>query len=71
MVPALPTNEPPSRRKIVWRNAAFLILTPLAAAVAVPWYALKVGVSWVDVAALAGCWVAIVTGIFRIEIIRK
>ena len=52
-------NPTTAGRKIVWRNAAFLILTPLAAAVAVPWYALTVGISWVDVAALAGTWIAI------------
>ncbi len=40
---------------------AFLSLAPLAAAVAVPWYAVTRGVTWVEVAACIGMWV--VTGL--------
>jgi stearoyl-CoA desaturase (delta-9 desaturase) len=49
------------RRPIVWGNAAFLILTPLAAAIAVPWYVLTHGITWVEVAACALMW--LVTGL--------
>ncbi len=50
-------------RRIVWTNVAFLVLTPLAAAVAVPWYVATHGVSWVEVAACLGLWVAIGLGV--------
>lgn len=45
-----------ARPRIVWGNAAFLLLTPLAAAVAVPWYVLTRGVTWVEIAACAAAW---------------
>jgi stearoyl-CoA desaturase (delta-9 desaturase) len=44
-----PSERP--RRPIVWLNVAFLTLTPLAAAIAVPWYVLTHGVSWVEISA--------------------
>ena len=44
------TTERP-RQPIVWLNVAFLTLTPLAAAIAVPWYVLTHGVSWVEIGA--------------------
>jgi stearoyl-CoA desaturase (delta-9 desaturase) len=47
------------RRPIVWRNAAFLILSPVLAAVAVPAFALTIGVTWMEVAACLGLWVVI------------
>jgi len=53
------SSQRADHRKIVWQNAAFLVITPLAAAVAVPWYATTVGISWVDLAALIGTWIAI------------
>jgi stearoyl-CoA desaturase (delta-9 desaturase) len=40
-----------THRPIVWTNVAFLTLTPLAAAIAVPWYIVKYGVSWMEIAA--------------------
>jgi len=49
------------RRPIVWGNVLFLTLTPLAAAVAVPWYILSVGVTWVEIAACVVMW--LVTGL--------
>ena len=45
------TDRP--QRPIVWLNVAFLTLTPLAAAVAVPWYIVARGISWVELAACA------------------
>jgi stearoyl-CoA desaturase (delta-9 desaturase) len=54
------TSEP-QRRPIVWGNVLFLTLTPLAAAVAVPWYVLSVGVTWVEIAACIVMW--LVTGL--------
>ena len=50
-------------RRIVWTNVAFLMLTPLAAAVVVPWYVATHGLSWVEVAACLGLWVAIGLGV--------
>ena len=52
-------DTPEVRRHVVWYNALFLTLTPIAALVAVPWYALTVGVTWVEVAACAAVWVAV------------
>jgi stearoyl-CoA desaturase (delta-9 desaturase) len=43
-------------RPIVWGNVAFLTLTPLAAAIAVPWYILTHGVTWVEIAACVFMW---------------
>ncbi len=45
-----------SHRPIVWGNVLFLTLTPLAAAIAVPWYILSVGVTWVEIAACVVMW---------------
>ncbi len=42
-----------SYRPIVWTNVAFLTLTPLAAAIAVPWYVMRYGITWTEVAACA------------------
>lgn len=53
------TSDPrPGRRKIVWHNAAFLVLTPIAAVVLVTWYGLTVGIHWSEPAACLGLWVA-------------
>ena len=49
------------RRPIIWGNVAFLTLTPLAAAVAVPWYSITRGITWVEIAACAVMW--LVTGV--------
>jgi stearoyl-CoA desaturase (Delta-9 desaturase) len=65
--PLQPAPQPPAdradalaaRRHVVWTNALFLILTPIAAAVAVPWYALTVGVTWVEIATCAALWVIV------------
>ncbi len=48
-------------RPIVWGNVAFLTLTPLAAAIAVPWYVLTHGVTWVEIVACVGMW--LLTGV--------
>jgi len=40
------TRECP-HRPILWGNLAFLTLTPLAAVIAVPWYAITHGITWV------------------------
>lgn len=53
------THGNPCGRRVVWRNVVFLVLTPLAAAVAVPWYAVSVGVTWEEVAACLVLWLAI------------
>lgn len=54
------TTSAPARRpwwrRLVWSNAAFLILTPLAAAIAVPWYVAAHGVTWMEIAACLGLW---------------
>ena len=50
-----PTTQRP-HRPIVWGNVAFLTLTPLAAAIAVPWYVLTHGVTWVEIAACVFMW---------------
>ena len=44
------------RRPILWTNAAFLILTPILAMVAVPWYAVSHGIGWTEIAACLGLW---------------
>ena len=54
------TRECP-HRPILWGNLAFLTLTPLAAVIAVPWYATTHGVTWVEIAACAVMW--LVTGV--------
>jgi len=61
-----PKHHAPARvrgRRIVWTNVAFLVSTPVAAAVAVPWYVATHGLSWVEVAACLGLWVAIGLGV--------
>jgi len=55
------SQKPRARRPIVWGNVAFLLLMPLAAAIAVPWYILGHGLTWVEVAACAFMW--LVTGL--------
>jgi stearoyl-CoA desaturase (delta-9 desaturase) len=50
-----------SHRPIVWGNVLFLTLTPLAAAIAVPWYIVSVGVTWVEITACIAMW--LVTGL--------
>jgi stearoyl-CoA desaturase (delta-9 desaturase) len=54
-----PTQRP--HRPIVWGNVAFLTLTPLAAAIAVPRYVVTHGISWVEIAACILMW--LVTGL--------
>ncbi len=51
-------RQPRARRPVVWGNLAFLTLLPIATVVAVPWYLLTRGASWVEIAACAGMWVA-------------
>jgi stearoyl-CoA desaturase (delta-9 desaturase) len=41
---------------ILWTNAAFLILTPLMAAVALPLYIMEFGVHWAEPVAFTGLW---------------
>lgn len=48
----------PRRRPILWTNAVFLILTPILAAIAVPWYAVVHGIGWPEIAAALGLWLA-------------
>jgi stearoyl-CoA desaturase (delta-9 desaturase) len=52
--PDATTQRP--HRPIVWGNVAFLTLTPLAAAIVVPWYVLTHGVTWVEIAACVFMW---------------
>jgi stearoyl-CoA desaturase (delta-9 desaturase) len=49
------------RRPILWSNVLFFAAWTLATVIAVPWYAVTVGVTWVDIAALVTLWV--VTGL--------
>jgi stearoyl-CoA desaturase (delta-9 desaturase) len=56
-----PTPPEHPHRPIVWGNVAFLSLTPLAAAIAVPWYVVAHGVGWVEIAACILMW--LVTGL--------
>jgi stearoyl-CoA desaturase (delta-9 desaturase) len=58
-----PADAPNMRegRPIVWSNALFLTLLPLATLIAVPWYVLTRGVTWVEIAACFGMWV--ITGL--------
>jgi stearoyl-CoA desaturase (delta-9 desaturase) len=44
------------RRPIVWGNVAFLTLLPLAVVIAVPWYVLTYGVTWVEIVACVAMW---------------
>ncbi len=55
------TSRERPHRPVLWGNVAFLTLTPLAAAVAVPWYATTYGITWVEIAACAVMW--LVTGV--------
>jgi stearoyl-CoA desaturase (delta-9 desaturase) len=55
------TARVPRGRPIVWSNALFLTLLPIAALVAVPWYVLTHGVTWIEIAACLGMWM--VTGL--------
>ena len=50
------TPKTARRRPIVWGNVAFLTLMPLAAVIAVPWYIVTHGVTWVEVTACAAMW---------------
>jgi stearoyl-CoA desaturase (delta-9 desaturase) len=60
-VKANDTGSERPHRPVVWGNVLFLTLTPLAAAIAVPWYILSVGVTWVEIAACVVMW--LVTGL--------
>ncbi len=51
------TGQQRPKRPIVWSNALFLTLTPIAALIAVPWYVLTHGVTWMEIAACTGLWV--------------
>jgi len=55
-VKANDTGSERPRRPVVWGNVLFLTLTPLAAAIAVPWYVLSVGVTWVEIATCIVMW---------------
>ena len=61
MIEKQTNNSERPQRRIVWGNVAFLTLTPLAAAIAVPWYILTHGVTWVEITACALMW--LVTGL--------
>jgi fatty-acid desaturase len=50
------TDSDLPRRPILWANVLFLTLTPLAAAIAVPWYILSFGVTWVEIVACVAMW---------------
>ncbi len=60
-VQASDTGTERPHRPIVWGNVLFLTLTPLAAAIAVPWYIFSFGVTWVEIAACVVMW--LVTGL--------
>jgi stearoyl-CoA desaturase (delta-9 desaturase) len=46
-----------ARRPIIWSNAVFLTVTPLLALIAVPWYVLTYGLTWMEIAACVFMWV--------------
>jgi stearoyl-CoA desaturase (delta-9 desaturase) len=48
---------------IAWWSAAMLIITPVAAAIAVPWQTLTTGVSWTHVLACVLLWIATGLGV--------
>jgi stearoyl-CoA desaturase (delta-9 desaturase) len=54
-------NSDRPRRPIVWGNAVFLILTPIAAAILVPWYVFTHGITWAEVVACVLMW--LITGL--------
>jgi stearoyl-CoA desaturase (delta-9 desaturase) len=57
MTPEKPANTSKRpHRPIVWGNAVFLILTPIAAAVTVPWYVFTHSITWGEVAACVFMW---------------
>ena len=46
-----------THRPVIWSNAVFLTVTPVLALIAVPWYVLTHGVTWVEIAACVFMWV--------------
>lgn len=48
-----PAEEKP---RILWLNAAFLFLTPLAAVVLLPWYVIEHGIHWAEPVAFGVLW---------------
>ena len=46
-----------AHRPVIWSNAVFLTVTPILALIAVPWYVLTHGVTWVEIAACVFMWV--------------
>jgi stearoyl-CoA desaturase (delta-9 desaturase) len=44
-------------RPLIWSNTLFLTVTPILALIAVPWYVLTHGVTWVEIAACVFMWV--------------
>jgi stearoyl-CoA desaturase (delta-9 desaturase) len=55
----------PSRKSepIAWWSAVFLIATPVAAVIAVPWQAATMGVSWANILACGALWIATGLGV--------
>lgn len=53
------TDPQRPKRPIVWSNAAFLVLTPLAAVTAAVWYGATVGITWIEASACVGLWIAV------------
>ncbi len=49
------------RRPILWSNVIFFVIWTLATVVAVSWYAITVGITWIEVAAFVALWA--VTGL--------
>ena len=47
-----------SRPPVLWGNVAFFAIWTAATVVAVPWYITAHGVTWIEVAACAGLWLA-------------
>ncbi|MCP4896107.1 MAG: acyl-CoA desaturase [bacterium] len=52
-------ENPTPKRSIVWSNAAFLTLTPPAAIITATWYAVSVGITWIEVTACVALWIVV------------
>jgi len=54
------SDSRPHRGKPIRLHIAFLLITPLAAAILVPWWAMTHGITWTEISAMMALW--IVTG---------
>lgn len=50
------SGEPDGDSKIIWLNAAFLIVTPILALTLTPYYVANFGIHWAEIAGFVGLW---------------